>query len=124
MCPSHADDVVPLMLCSLHSRGGREKCLLKLNQLSWSGCRCVQGLGLSVDENFAVVDECFPYIARRMLSDDDPRIRESLRTFIYNGENRLDVEKLEVSPPSLPLCICLSLSESLSVPPLPPSLHP
>ena len=62
----------------------------------------LQGLGLSVDENFAVVDECFPYIARRMLSDDDPRIRESLRTFIYNGEDRLDVEKLEVLPP--PFC--------------------
>lgn len=49
-----------------------------------------------MDENFAVVDECFPYIARRLLSDNNPRIRESLRTFIYNGENRLDVEKLEV----------------------------
>lgn len=56
---------------------------------------CLQGLGLSVDDNFAVVDECFPYIARRMLSDDSPRMREALRTFIYNGDNRLDVQRLE-----------------------------
>jgi predicted NAD/FAD-binding protein len=55
-----------------------------------------QGLGLSVDDNFAVVDECFPYIARRMLSDDSPRMREALRTFIYDSNNRLNVERLEV----------------------------
>eukprot|EP00873_Tetraselmis_striata_P035626 jgi/Tetstr1/455890/TSEL_042679.t1 len=55
----------------------------------------LEGLGLSVDDNFAVVDECFPYIARRMLSDDSPRMREALRTFIYNGDNRLDVQRLE-----------------------------
>uniref|UniRef100_A0A061R4U8 Protein kinase domain-containing protein n=1 Tax=Tetraselmis sp. GSL018 TaxID=582737 RepID=A0A061R4U8_9CHLO len=55
----------------------------------------LEGLGLGVDENFAVVDECFPYIARRMLSDDNPRVRESLRTFIYNSEDRLDIDKLQ-----------------------------
>lgn len=55
----------------------------------------LEGLGLSVDDNFAVVDECFPYIARRMLSDDSPRMREALRTFIYDSNNRLNVERLE-----------------------------
>lgn len=25
----------------------------------------LEGLGLSTDSNFAIVDECFPYIARR-----------------------------------------------------------
>ena len=33
----------------------------------------LEGLGLSVDENYAIVDECFPYVARRMLADDSPR---------------------------------------------------
>ena len=39
----------------------------------------LEGLGLSVDENYAIVDECFPYVARRMLADDSPRMRAALR---------------------------------------------
>ena len=35
----------------------------------------LEGLGLSTDENYAIVDQCFPYIARRLLSDDSPRMR-------------------------------------------------
>jgi len=41
------------------------------------------------------VDECFPYIARRLLSDDSPRMRGALRTFIYGGGDRLNIGKVE-----------------------------
>ena len=43
----------------------------------------LEGLGLSTDENYAIVDQCFPYIARRLLSDDSPRMRKALKSFIY-----------------------------------------
>jgi len=37
--------------------------------------------------------ECFPYISRRLLSDDDPRVRQALRDVLYGGKQRLDVER-------------------------------
>jgi predicted unusual protein kinase regulating ubiquinone biosynthesis (AarF/ABC1/UbiB family) len=54
----------------------------------------LEGLGLSVDENYAIVDECFPYVARRMLADDSPRMRSALRSFVYGGSDRLKVARV------------------------------
>ncbi|OUS48377.1 ABC1 family-domain-containing protein [Ostreococcus tauri] len=55
----------------------------------------LEGLGLSVDSNYAIVDECFPYIARRLLSDDSPRMRDALRSFVYGGSDRLRVSRVK-----------------------------
>jgi len=49
---------------------------------------------VSSSQEFAIVDECFPYIARRMLSDDSPRMREALRTFIYGNGDRINLTKV------------------------------
>ena len=54
----------------------------------------LEGLGLSVDENYAIVDECFPYVARRMLADDSPRMRAALRSFVYSGGDRLKIARV------------------------------
>ncbi|EEH53841.1 uncharacterized protein MICPUCDRAFT_20744, partial [Micromonas pusilla CCMP1545] len=54
----------------------------------------LEGLGLSVDENYAIVDECFPYVARRMLADDSPRMRAALRSFVYGGGDRLKISRV------------------------------
>jgi aarF domain-containing kinase len=54
----------------------------------------LEGLGLSVDENYAIVDECFPYVARRMLADDSPRMRAALRSFVYGGGDRLKIARV------------------------------
>ena len=54
----------------------------------------LEGLGLSTDENYAIVDECFPYVARRMLADDSPRMRAALRSFVYGGSDRLKVSRV------------------------------
>ena len=54
----------------------------------------LEGLGLSTDENYAIVDQCFPYIARRLLSDDSPRMRKALKSFIYGGSDRLRVSRV------------------------------
>ena len=55
----------------------------------------LEGLGLSVDENYAIVDQCFPYIARRLLSDDSPRMRKALKSFIYGGSERLKPSRVK-----------------------------
>jgi hypothetical protein len=31
------------------------------------------------DPDFAIVDEAYPYIAKRLLTDDSPRLQEALR---------------------------------------------
>jgi hypothetical protein len=40
------------------------------------------------------LQECFPYLARRLLADDNPRIRKALRDVLYGGRSRLDVQRL------------------------------
>ena len=56
----------------------------------------LEGLGLGVDSSFAILDECFPFVARRLLTDDSPRVRAALRTFAYGASDRLSVERVEM----------------------------
>uniref|UniRef100_A0A7S2AQ43 ABC1 atypical kinase-like domain-containing protein n=1 Tax=Octactis speculum TaxID=3111310 RepID=A0A7S2AQ43_9STRA len=46
----------------------------------------LEGIGLSIDENYSILQECFPYLARRLLSDDSPRAREALRNMLYGPQ--------------------------------------
>ncbi|CAN0336186.1 unnamed protein product, partial [Discosporangium mesarthrocarpum] len=43
---------------------------------------------------FAIVDEAYPYISKRLLTDESPRLREALRYMIYGKSNVFDVERL------------------------------
>lgn len=64
------------------------------------------------------LQECFPYMARRLLSDDDPRVRKALKDVLYGGRNRLDIDRYDqtqcVGLPSLE-CFAASL-QGLSLP--------
>ncbi|CAE7223239.1 unnamed protein product [Symbiodinium necroappetens] len=53
------------------------------------------GLGLKTNENFAIVKECFPYIARRLITDDSFRMREALRSYLYKGRSRIAVSRID-----------------------------
>jgi predicted unusual protein kinase regulating ubiquinone biosynthesis (AarF/ABC1/UbiB family) len=55
----------------------------------------LEGLGLSVDKDYSIVKECFPYLSRRLLSDDSERIRKALRTFLYGTKGRLDIDRVD-----------------------------
>lgn len=35
----------------------------------------LEGIALVGDDKFAVIDEAYPYIAKRLLTDDDPRVK-------------------------------------------------
>jgi aarF domain-containing kinase len=54
----------------------------------------LEGIALSSNKDFALVDECFPYIARKLLTDESPRMREALRYMVYGDRNVFDVERL------------------------------
>jgi hypothetical protein len=42
----------------------------------------LEGIGLSIDENYAIVQECYPYLARRLFTDRSPRAKAALRAML------------------------------------------
>jgi aarF domain-containing kinase len=46
----------------------------------------LEGIGLSVDENYAIVQECYPYLARRLFTDRSPRAKKALRAMLGLSE--------------------------------------
>lgn len=56
----------------------------------------LEGIGLTADSAYSIVDECFPYLASVLLTTDTPRMRACLRTFVYGGPDRrsLRLERL------------------------------
>mmetsp|Transcript_38060 Transcript_38060/g.89069 ORF Transcript_38060/g.89069 Transcript_38060/m.89069 type:complete len:807 (-) Transcript_38060:260-2680(-) len=55
----------------------------------------LEGLGIQVDDDFAVLDGLFPYMARRLVTDDDPRIRSALLSFLYGSNGKLSISRLQ-----------------------------
>eukprot|EP00897_Mesotaenium_endlicherianum_P000433 jgi/Mesen1/10390/ME000081S09789 len=55
----------------------------------------LEGIGLDNDPDYAIVEQCYPYISKRLLTDDNPRARAALRYFLYGKEDRLDVARIE-----------------------------
>ncbi len=55
----------------------------------------LEGIGLSSDPNYSILKECYPYLAKRLLSDDSPRARGALRMLLYGKGEELDLSKLQ-----------------------------
>lgn len=55
----------------------------------------LEGIGLSSDSNYSILNECYPYLAKRLLSDDSPRARGALRTLLYGKGDDLNLKKLQ-----------------------------
>ncbi|KAH7416531.1 hypothetical protein KP509_14G095700 [Ceratopteris richardii] len=53
----------------------------------------LEGIALVGNPDFAIVDEAYPYIAQRLLTDNSPRLREALRYTIYGKSGVFDVER-------------------------------
>ena len=47
----------------------------------------LEGIGLSIDENYAIVQECYPYLARRLFTDRSPRAKNALRAMLGLSED-------------------------------------
>lgn len=54
----------------------------------------LEGIALVGNPNFAIIDEAYPYIARRLLTDRSPRLQEALRYMIYGRDGEFDAENL------------------------------
>ncbi|XP_010488485.1 PREDICTED: uncharacterized protein LOC104766320 isoform X2 [Camelina sativa] len=53
----------------------------------------LEGIALVGNPEFAIVDEAYPYIAQRLLTDESPRLREALRYTIYGKTGVFDAER-------------------------------
>lgn len=54
----------------------------------------LEGIALVGNPEFAIIDEAYPYIARRLMTDDSPRLKAALRYMVYGREGSFDAEKL------------------------------
>lgn len=54
----------------------------------------LEGIALVGNPEFAIIDEAYPYIARRLMTDDSPRLKATLRYMVYGREGSFDAEKL------------------------------
>ncbi|KAL9258255.1 hypothetical protein AKJ16_DCAP11482 [Drosera capensis] len=53
----------------------------------------LEGIALVGNPDFAIVDEAYPYIAQRLLTDESPRLRNALRYTIYGKTGNFDAER-------------------------------
>jgi len=54
----------------------------------------LEGIALVGNPEFAIIDEAYPYIARRLMTDDSPRLKAALKYMVYGKEGRFDAERL------------------------------
>ena len=54
----------------------------------------MEGIAMGVDPNFKVLSAAYPYVAKRLLTDDSPELRASLKELLFKDEsfrwNRLE----------------------------------
>jgi predicted unusual protein kinase regulating ubiquinone biosynthesis (AarF/ABC1/UbiB family) len=42
----------------------------------------LEGIGLSIDEDYSIVQECYPYLSSRLFTDRNPRAKKALRAML------------------------------------------
>ena len=53
----------------------------------------IEGIALRVDPSYSIVSECFPYLSRRLLTDNSPRVRAALQQMLYGVRNPPSLQK-------------------------------
>lgn len=53
----------------------------------------LEGIGLSIDEDYAIVQECYPYLSRRLFVDRSPRAKKALRAMLGFGNDDQEVSQ-------------------------------
>ena len=54
----------------------------------------LEGVSLQSDSNYSLIQSCFPYVAKRLVVDQDPRARKALRDLLYGASDAVDVERI------------------------------
>lgn len=54
----------------------------------------LEGLSLQADPDYSLIKSCFPYVAKRLVEDQDVRAEKALRELVYGASDTVDVERL------------------------------
>lgn len=54
----------------------------------------LEGIALQGDPEFAIIDEAYPYIAKRLLTDDSPYMKQTLNNLIFDEGGNLDMDQM------------------------------
>merc|ERR1740130_482289 len=54
----------------------------------------LEGIALVGTPQFAIIDEAYPYLSKKLLTDDSPRMREALRYMVYGESKTFDVDRV------------------------------
>lgn len=54
----------------------------------------LEGIALVGNPDFAIVDEAYPYISKRLLTDESPRLRAALKYMVYGRGDTFDVDRM------------------------------
>jgi aarF domain-containing kinase len=55
----------------------------------------LEGIALASDPNYKVLGAAYPWVARRLLTDDSPELRRTLRNLLYKPSGGLRFDRLE-----------------------------
>jgi aarF domain-containing kinase len=58
----------------------------------------LEGIGLSLDENYSIIQECYPYLASRLFTDRNPRAKKALKAMLGLRED--DVASSAIHDPN------------------------
>ena len=47
----------------------------------------LEGIGLSVNADYSILQQCYPYLSKRLLSDNSPRSKNALKLMLFGGSN-------------------------------------
>eukprot|EP00803_Ostreobium_quekettii_P004083 evm.model.scf_1104EXC.1 EVM.evm.TU.scf_1104EXC.1 scf_1104EXC:11822-28756(-) len=61
----------------------------------------IEGIALGSDPDYAIVQECFPYLSKRLLTDNTPRMNKVLRGLLYGNNQRLNVARFRTMTTAL-----------------------
>eukprot|EP00891_Asterochloris_glomerata_P005985 jgi/Astpho2/5985/e_gw1.00084.8.1_t len=54
----------------------------------------LEGIALVGNPNFAIVDEAYPFIAQKLLTDNSPRLKAALKYMVYGKDGVFDADRL------------------------------
>lgn len=60
----------------------------------------LEGIGLSVDGDYSILQQCYPYLSKRLLSDNSPRSKSALKLMLFGGSNSVGAAEGGMFSPS------------------------
>lgn len=55
----------------------------------------LEGVSLQADPSYSLIQSCFPYVAQRLVADDDPRAKRALQELLYGSMDNTRAKRLQ-----------------------------